>query len=130
METIFRALVTACLLIIPALAADTGSLRGIVHDPQHRPLPHAQVSIHGAGSIPDKTVVSDTNGEFQADNLPAGTYTVGVSAPGFLPLKQIVTVTASKRPVLHFQLELSAVSASIEVSGAASKLNAQESTVQ
>ena len=38
------------ILFAPALAADTGALRGIVHDPQHRPLPGAQVVLRGPGS--------------------------------------------------------------------------------
>jgi hypothetical protein len=64
MERIFKRLVISWLFIIPLLGADMGALRGIVHDPQHRPLPHAQVVLHG-GSTVTKTVMSDANGEFQ-----------------------------------------------------------------
>jgi outer membrane receptor protein involved in Fe transport len=130
METIFRALVTACLLIIPAFAADTGSLRGIVHDPQHRPLPGAQIILHNRGSNFTKTVTSDANGEFQLNDLPTGGYMIAVSAQGFQPAEQQVTVTAGRGPVVHVQLELGPISTSIEVSGAASRLNTQASTVQ
>jgi outer membrane receptor protein involved in Fe transport len=110
-----------CLCVLPALGAD---LRGIVHDPQHRPVAGAQVTVHGV------TVASDANGEFQIGDIPEGDYTVTVSAQGFQSLARQVTVTAGKDPVLHLQLELATVSASVEVSGAMSRLNTQTSTVQ
>src|ERR1700692_2392286 len=115
-----------CLLLSPAWAADTGTLRGIVHDPQHRPLPGAQIVVRGSGT--DRNVLSDSNGEFQFDNLPMGNYRVVVSAQGFRALEQQVTVTVAKSPVVHLQLELAAISSSVEVSGAHSKLDTQVST--
>jgi hypothetical protein len=111
-------------------AADTGAIRGIVHDPQHRPLAGAQVVLHGSSTTFTETVVSDANGEFQVNNMPEGGYTVAVSAQGFRALDQKVTVTAGKAPVLHLQLELATMSSSVEVSGATSKLNSQASTIQ
>jgi outer membrane receptor protein involved in Fe transport len=118
--------VVFCLLAIRALA-DTGTLRGIVHDPQHRPLPGAEIVLRGP--VP-KNVTSDANGEFQVNNIPEGTYTVSVSAQGFRPLEKQVAVTGAKTPVLHLELELATMTSSVEVSGATSKLNSQASTVQ
>ena len=111
----------------PASAA--GSVRGIVHDPQHRPLPGARVVFQGPNASATN-VQSDANGEFQIDNVAEGAYTVEISANAFRTLRQPVAVTAEKTPVLHFQLELAPVNSSIEVSGAASRLNTQASTVQ
>ena len=111
------------LVLVSILTAATGSVRGIIHDPQHRPLPGAQVTL-GA-----KTVQTDSNGEFQITDVPEGSYKVAVSAQGFQPLEQQVVVAADKSPVLHFLLELATLSSSVEVS-ASSKLQAQTSTVQ
>src|SRR5579863_5619053 len=130
MESIFTKFGMFCLLLVPPLGASTGTVRGIVHDPQHRPLPGAQVVLHNQDSTWTKTVPSDANGEFQVNDIPEGVYTVTASAQGFQSLEQQVTVTASHAPVLHFQLELAPISATIEVSGAASKLTTQRSTVQ
>jgi outer membrane receptor protein involved in Fe transport len=130
MESIHKRIFLCCLLTMRGFAADTGAMRGIVHDPQHRPLPGAQVVLHSSGSTISTTVVSDANGEFQVNNMPEGAYIVTVSAPGFRTLDSQVTVVAGKSPVLHLQLELAAMTSSVEVSGATSKLNSQASTVQ
>jgi outer membrane receptor protein involved in Fe transport len=115
------------VFLLLLLAVDTGTLRGIVHDPQHRPLPGAEIVLRGP--LP-KTVTSDANGEFQLTDMPEGTYTIAVSAQGFRPLEKQLNITAGKAPVLHLELELSTISSSVDVSGATSKLNSQASTVQ
>jgi len=123
-----RLLSVVLFSFLSAHAADTASVRGIVHDPQHRPLPGAQVVLRN--STFSKTVASDANGEFMIDEVPEGSYTISVSATGFSPLEQQIRVAAGKTPVLHLQLELAAVTSSVEVSGAASRLNTQTSTVE
>ena len=127
MNRFYRIGVACGWLLQTALAADTGAIRGIVHDPQHRPLAGAEIAVRG---VVTRTAQSDTNGEFQVNDLSEGAYTIAVTAQGFRPLEQRVTVTAGKTPVLHFQLELAPVNATVDVSGAASKLNTQVSTVQ
>ena len=112
-------------ILATSLLAANGSLKGVVHDPQHRPIPGAQVVVRGR-----EPVQANANGEFQFDDLPEGTYMITVSAPGLQSVEQEATVTAGKTPVLHFQLELAEVQQAIEVSGAASRLNSQVSTVQ
>jgi outer membrane receptor protein involved in Fe transport len=119
-----------CLLAVPILTAAAGSLRGVVHDPQHRPLPGAQIVLRARNATQTKTVQSDANGEFQIDDVPEGAYTIDVSALGFRPLQQQVAVSVDKSPVLHVQLEIAPVSSSVEVSAANSRLNPQTSTVQ
>jgi outer membrane receptor protein involved in Fe transport len=122
--------VLAVLLPSAIPAAAIGSLRGIVHDPQHRPLAGAQVVVHGQNATEPKMIQTDENGEFKVNDIPEGAYTIDVSAKGFQPLEQQVTVAADKTPVLHFQLEVATVTSSIEVSEATSRLNPQTSTVQ
>ena len=113
-----------------AIYGENIAVRGVVHDPDHRPLPGAQITIQGAPPFAAITVQSDDNGEFQIDNVSEGSYRITASAPGFAPEVQQVTIAAARNPVLHFQLELASVRQAIEVSGAASKLAPQASTVQ
>ena len=124
-------LIIAAFLLPAALgAAVAGSVRGVVHDPQHRPLPAAQVVLHGPVVSEAKTVQSDLNGEFQFSDIAEGNYRVEISAKGFKPLEQQITVAADKTPVLHFQLDLAPLNSSLEVSGLVSRLSPQTSTVQ
>jgi outer membrane receptor protein involved in Fe transport len=125
------ALITCILLFlsVPSQAANA-ILKGVVHDPQHRPLPGAQIALHQANAPDKKTTQSGPNGEFQIDDVPPGTYIVDVSAQGFQPMQQQLAITADKPPVLHVQLALASITSSVEVSGATGKLDTLESTVQ
>ena len=90
--------------VIAVLSAQTlGTVRGIVHDPQHRPLENATVTL-GA-----KTAQSDSNGDFTISDVPEGPATLRVSAEGFAPFEEQISVTRDKSPVLHLQLELAEV---------------------
>ena len=47
-----------------ALATIFGSVRGIVHDPQHRPIQAAMVMLKSKSSEWTKNASTDANGEF------------------------------------------------------------------
>ncbi|MGH9558763.1 MAG: TonB-dependent receptor, partial [Bryobacteraceae bacterium] len=110
-----------------AIAVRAATLRGIVHDPQHRPISGAQIALHGPS---ERTAQSGPDGNFEFADISDGSYRIDFSAPGFQPLEQNIAAAAGQAPILHFQLELAGVSSSVEVSGAASRLNEQTSTVQ
>jgi outer membrane receptor protein involved in Fe transport len=108
-------------------AADPGIVRGIVHDPQHRPIPNARLTLADKDST--ASAKADANGEFEFETR-AGTYSLAVVAPGFRELREQVDAAPGKGPVLHLQLELSGMSERVEVSGATAKLGAESSTVE
>src|SRR5579864_6798701 len=87
-------LLIAFLLLGASLSFATifGTVRGIVHDPDHRPIQHAQVMIHETASDWTKTVVTNENGEFEIDEVPVGEYIVSASAPGFETFSITMTV--------------------------------------
>lgn len=47
-----------------AFATIFGSVRGIIHDPQHRPIQAAMVTLKSRSSDWTKNASTDTNGEF------------------------------------------------------------------
>ncbi len=125
-----KCVLAAIVAVAAAFAQEPGKLHGVVHDPQHRPIEHARISVKSVGGSFSASVQADTNGEFEVSPVPNGTYSVEVSAPGFRTLEQPLTVVAGKTPILHLQLELAALNQTIEVSGAGGKLETQTSTVQ
>ena len=94
-----------------------GSVRGIVHDPQHRPIQSAQVTLKAQTSDWTQTVESNANGEFEFRSVPIGTYTVTVSSKGFLNTQQDVIVQSDTSPVLHFELAIAGAKENVVVSG-------------
>jgi outer membrane receptor protein involved in Fe transport len=130
----FRRLIFACIVsglsVVSLRAQQTGELRGIVHDPQHRPVAAVTVTVERRPPTWSRVVQSDANGEFQIEAVPPGTYQVNVSASGFRSLQLQVQLGPGKNPVLHLPLELAGVSQTVEVSGISSRLNTETSTVQ
>ena len=106
------------LLAATAYAGVFGSIRGVVHDPQHRPIQGAMVMLKAKASDWAKSADSDANGEFQFNAVPIGEYTVTVASPGFNQAAQSVVVDAATEPVLHIPLSLAGAHETVNVSGA------------
>src|ERR1700722_15202932 len=88
----------------PLRAADVGSVRGVVHDQQHRPLSEVQVKLKSATSEWVESSTTDAHGEFSFMTVPLGDYVLNFSASEFAPAAQAVTVTSGSSPVAHVQL--------------------------
>lgn len=92
-----------------------GSVRGVVHDPQHRPVVGATVKIKSATSDWNQSAQTDQDGGFSFTALPVGDYLVAVQRTGFADEQQTVTVVADSSPTLHFQLKIGTVNQSATV---------------
>jgi len=103
---------------VVALATVFGTVRGIVHDPQHRPVAGIQVVLKAKSSEFSQTAQTDANGEFHFDAVPLADYTVTVSPQGFATIEQSLSVLSGTAPVLHFELQLASQNQSILVSAA------------
>ncbi len=100
-----------------ALATIFGTVRGIVHDPQHRPIEGAQVTVKAQNSDWTQTTKTDQDGQFQFDAVPLGEYIITVSQAGFVTGQQRATVLSGSAPILHFELKLATVTQTVQVSG-------------
>ncbi|HLI63343.1 MAG TPA: TonB-dependent receptor [Terriglobales bacterium] len=107
---------TVCLASTLAFATIFGSVRGVVHDPQHRPIPGAQVTLKSQTSAWTQSQKSNANGEFNFLSVPIGSYSVTVSASGFVQIQQNVIVVSETSPVLHLQLAIAAGKENVVVS--------------
>ncbi len=126
------ALSTASLLLSATVAVATvfGNVRGIVHDPQHRPVAMAHVTIRARASAWSEGTQSNPDGEFEFTAVPVGEYIVATTAPGFSPLEQQVTVTSGSSPVLHFALNLVVTRQEVQVTAAPGQVNAESPTTE
>jgi carboxypeptidase family protein/TonB-dependent receptor-like protein len=95
-----------------------GSVRGVIHDPQHRPLPGGMVMLRSNSSDWAKSTNTNDQGEFEFNAVPIGEYSVVVVAPGFNQLSQAVVVQSSSEPVLHLALSVASKNETVNVSGA------------
>jgi Carboxypeptidase regulatory-like domain len=102
-------LVVFSLLLVVSVCSATifGTVRGVVHDPQHRPVADVQVVLKARASAFTLTTQSDVNGEFHFDAVPVAEYTITVSKSGFATEEQAATVLSGTAPILHFELQLS-----------------------
>ena len=120
----------SCALIVPIAlwAAVFGSLRGVVHDPSHRPVQSASVVLKSTSSDYSQTISTDADGAFEATSVPVGAYRVTVTRDGFAPASQEVVVASGSAPVLHFQLVVGAVQQAVNVQESALAVNPEQIT--
>ncbi len=106
-QTILRNLLAGlALAALSASPAIFSTLRGVVHDPIHRPVSNAEVTLHARDSEYTQTVTTDDNGSWEIPALSAGEYIVHVAKNGFAEQEQALTLSSSTAPILHFQLAL------------------------
>jgi hypothetical protein len=115
-------------MAVPLGATIFGTVRGIAHDPDHRPVADANVAIESLSSEYRKIEKTDPNGEFQFSAVPVGEYRVSITRDGFAPVEQSVIVTSGSAPVLHFQFRLATAKESVEVSEHADYINPESAT--
>jgi len=123
METFVRSVVSLTWVLFfsctIAFASIFGSVRGIIHDPQHRPIQGAHITLKAQNSDWTQSQDSNDKGEFEFTSVPIGNYTVAVSFQAFQQVQQDVIVQSDTGPVLHFQLSVAGAKETVAVSGTA-----------
>src|SRR6202451_3009796 len=103
---------------LAAFANIYGAIRGVVHDPEHRPVQGAMVMLRAKSSQWSKSITTDANGEFELNAVPLGDYSISVASPGFAQTAQDVTVVSGTVPVVHVQLQIATANEKVIVSAA------------
>ena len=118
------------MLLQSSLAHATlfGQVKGIVHDPQHRPIHGAQVTLRAANSALVFSATTNESGAFTIPAVPLGDYTLTVGNAGFSELHQSLTLASNTSPELHFELQISNVHQSITVNAQADAANVNSVT--
>jgi outer membrane receptor protein involved in Fe transport len=121
-----------CILVVlvpfAMWAAAFGTLRGVVHDPDHRPVPGAEVVVKSSSSDYSRNLTVDADGGFEATALPVGAYLVTVRKDGFARGEQEAVIASGSAPVLHFQLTIGTRNEAVAVNEGALTVNPEQMT--
>jgi TonB-dependent receptor len=90
-----------------------GTVTGHAMDPEHSALQGARVELQPMGL----TAVSDSEGYFTIQGVPAGNYTLTVSYLGFSPFSTPITVTAGQLTKADATLQIGLVNQEVVVRG-------------
>jgi hypothetical protein len=111
----------------PARATVFATVHGVVHDPQHRPIVGASVTLQALESTFKLSAHTDLKGEFELPPAPIGIYRLTLASPGFDTVTQALTVASGTNPVLHIALEVAPASQTIVVHDWETPLSATDS---
>src|ERR1017187_6795660 len=126
-------------LIVLALAACLGSfaqsisgdLAGTIYDASGATIPNATIVGKNDATGVETTTKSAATGEYHLGNLPPGTYTVTVTAPGFTKAQiRAVTVALNAMATTNVKLDVGANVETVEVSAAAATIDTTTAAVQ
>src|SRR6476661_9826656 len=92
----------ALLTCLPATASVFGTIKAIVHDPQHRPVQGAEVEAKSRTSDFKTSGTTNEEGMALLSNVPIGEYDVTVVSQGFSGGQQSVTVNSGNVQEMHF----------------------------
>ena len=118
------------LAALPAFAAVFGTVKAIVHDPQHRPVQGATVEVQSRTSAFKTAGATNDEGIATLQNVPVGEYDVTIQSPGFAVAQQSVTVTSGNVQEMHFALAVAQHQETVDVSGAPETVNPSSATPQ
>ena len=100
------------------------SLRGTVTDPSGKPIAGATVALRNTESGAERTLLTDADGTYQFQQLPAGDYTLTVSASGFSSyLRKNLALLVNTPVTANVQLVIGTASESVTVTGEPPPLN-------
>ncbi|HVB85862.1 MAG TPA: TonB-dependent receptor, partial [Candidatus Dormibacteraeota bacterium] len=125
---VFLVAVASLVSAAAAFAAVVGSVRGIVHDPEHRPIPDAKIQLNAVKSAWSQSTKSNSNGEFTFPVVPVGVYNVTIKVPGFETQRQNIAVAVNSSPILHFELAIGTVKETTTVTAQAENTTTETAT--
>src|SRR5215470_12719836 len=111
------------IISAPAFATIFSTVKGVVHDPQHRPVAGAAITIKARQADWTQTTTTNAEGAFQIAAVPVGEYALTVAFPGFVTVEQHITVVSDTAPELHLQLALAGVREDVTVSATSTVLS-------
>ena len=117
-------LVLALSAVALAQSTTTGSIGGVVTNPNKEVVPGAAVTVRNSETNREESATTDDQGRFKVVNLQPGIYTITVNSTGFSPyVAERVVVEVGRETSLEVSLSLGAVTGSVDVSAEAPVIN-------
>ena len=107
-----------------------GTVKAIVHDPQHRPVQNAKVVVKSRTSSFHQEGTTNDEGLATLLNVPVGEYDVTVEAQGFGKQQQTTAVASGNIQEVHFALAVGQVEQTLDVTGAPETIHPSSSVPQ
>src|SRR5579859_4113033 len=107
------------LCAVASLATAVATVRGIVHDAQHRPISDAEVVLKAEHSDFTLTARTSAEGEFHFDSVPIGEYHITASKDEFGSQEEKLTVLSGTAPILHIELKVAKQAQTVTVTSEA-----------
>ncbi len=108
-------LLAVLLWAVESRAALFGDVRGVVVDPQGRPVFEAKVIVRAHASRISLVGQTNENGEFYFRSVPVGEYVVAIEKEGFRSVEQPLTILSNSAPVSRFQLEIASIKQNLDI---------------
>ena len=121
MKTLRIAFCTLLLILAvatAALAQDTATFTGTVHDSTGAVVVGAEVTVSNSGIGINKTTTSNSDGDWVVPYLPIGSYDISVSAKGFKRFEaKGVVLRVGQKARVDVNLEVGSVTSEVLVAG-------------
>jgi outer membrane receptor protein involved in Fe transport len=120
-------LVFGLAVIASAQSTTTGSIGGVVTNPNKEVVSGATVTTKNLGTNKEDSVTTDDTGRFKVANLQPGNYSVTVNASGFSSLtSENVVVEVGRETNLELALSVGPVTGTVEVTSDAPVINTNQ----
>ena len=104
------------------------SLRGLVTDSTGAAIPGASVAIVNAANGVRVDAVTNSQGEYQLQQIEPGTYTITATAPGFGKFTTTAALLVAQPATVNMKLQVSVDVVSVDVSAATETINTTDAT--
>ena len=110
--------------------AVNGTILGIVQDQQGGAIGKAEVTARSLDTGVIRKTASEDNGEYRITSVPAGSYEISITAPGFkTDVRSGIAVTVGADVSVNFNLTVGAVNEKVEVSAEAPQVDTSGSAM-
>jgi hypothetical protein len=107
-----------------------GTIVGIVQDQQGGAIGKAEVSARSLDTGAIRKTTSEDNGEYRIASIPAGSYEISITAPGFkTDVRSGIVVTVGADVGVNFAMTVGAVTEKVEVTAEAAQVDTSSSTM-